>query len=359
MKTAIAVILFLNGVQIPLPSPAILQDELTWVPVRAVFQELDYEVGWDASAQAVKLSGQGRADVHLWIGETKVEQGKQIWQLVAAPRRIMGTIYVPAQLLRLVARAQLKWDNDTKALYITAPPVGKPAMVNISEILSNPPGWANKLVTVTGEYTGWQPDPFSLATAGGPPVTRSDWTLRDATGSVYCTGGEPGAPLSLQPYSDLGRRLEVTGAVQLAKRGFPYLQVQHIEPLTGLKGVTCYLATDRRQYQSGDTVVMQMKVGNPNKEPIMLQFTSSKTYDFAVYDRAGPEVWRWSQGKVFTQALQQKVLAPQESYLVEARWTVPVDDSEGAVAPGLYKVKGQITREIGSYPHVIQIQGQQ
>jgi len=358
MKTAIAVILLLNGVQIPLPSPAVLQDGFTWLPVRAVFQELGYEVDWDASAQAVKLSATGRAEVRLWLGETKIEEGKRTYHLPAAPRRLKGTIYVPAQLLRLVAPAQFKWDNEQKALYVSALPVGEVAQVNITEMLANPPAWVNKLVTITGEYTGWQPDPFSLATASGPPVTRSDWTLRAATGCIYCTGGEPGDSISLQPYSDLGRRIEVAGAVQLAKRGFPYLRVQRIKAPAGLKGITCYLTTDRRQYQPGETIVMQMKIANPTEKPVKLQFTSGKTYDFAVRDQAGQEVWRWSAGQVFTQALQQKMLAPQETYVVEARWTIPTGDTETALAPGLYKVQGDITSEIASYPHIIHIQGQ-
>lgn len=359
MSAAIAVILFLNGVQISLPMPAAVMEKQTWVPVRAVFERLGYEVRWDGAAEGVKLSAQGRADVLLRVGDTKVGEGKKMYELSAAPRRIEGTTYAPAQLLSLVAQAQLRWDNQQKALYIDAMPAGKPTEASVADILSDPLGWANKLVTIAGEYTGWQADPFSLATTSGPPMTRSDWTICDATGSIYCTADELRAsPMTLQPYTDLGRRIQVIGTVRLAKKGFPYLRVREIKALAGLNGVTCYLTTNRRRYQPGDTVVMQMKVGNPTKEPITLQFASSKTYDFTIRDQAGQEVWRWSAGKMFTQALQQRVLSPQASYLVEARWTVPFSESD-SIQPGLYEVQGEITREIASYPHTIQIRGQQ
>ena len=360
MKTAIAVILFLNGVQIPLPSPAILQDELTWVPVRAVFQELGYEVRWDAEKQCVEMSAEGGGQLAVCLGDRGLRRGGHVLAIkpTQSPRRIKGVVYIPATLIGFLADAQLRWDNDDKALYITAVSVGKSAMVSISDILSNPPSWANKLVTITGEYTGWQSDPLSPATSQGPPVTRSDWTIRDATGSIYCTGRRAGAPISLQPYSDLGRRLQVTGAVQLAKQGFPYVRVQQIEAQRGRAGVTCYLTTDRRFYRPGDTVVIQMKVANSTVEPIKLQFTSAQTYDFAVCDAAGEEVWRWSAGKVFAQVLLLKTLGAGESYVVEERWTIPTSENDTEIPPGLYKITGKITPQIISYPHTIQIEAE-
>ena len=53
--SVLAVILFVNGVQIPLSSPAILEDQVTWVPVRAVFQELGWEVKWDGVSKSINL----------------------------------------------------------------------------------------------------------------------------------------------------------------------------------------------------------------------------------------------------------------------------------------------------------------
>ena len=45
-----------------------------------------------------------------------------------------------------------------------------------------------------------------------PPVTRSDWVLKDETGSIYVTGKvSPG----LDPVEDIGEKITVYGIVRL------------------------------------------------------------------------------------------------------------------------------------------------
>ncbi len=210
--SVIAVILFVNGVQIPLSAPAMVEGNTTWVPLRSVFQELGWKVKWEARGEAPflawkagweSLSAPGRLDIVLRVGERRAP-GLKGGRLPAAPRRINNTIYVPAQLLRLASGAQLEWDNEEKALYINAPPVNEPVPVKIEQ-----PDWVNNLVVVTGEYTGWSPSPLDPATSHGVPVTRSDWTIHDNTGSIYCAARSipDSSPLSLRPYEDWGRRV--------------------------------------------------------------------------------------------------------------------------------------------------------
>jgi len=216
----------------------------------------------------------------------------------------------------------------------------------------------NNLVVVTGEYTGWSPSPLDPATSHGVPVTRSDWTVHDDTGSIYCSARQPregSLPISLRPYEDWGRRIQVTGIVRLAERGFPYLEPVAITAITGLPGLTCYLSTDRSQYQPGQTVVMKMTVTNPFDEPATLQFTSGQTYDFVIRDSNDQKVWQWSDGKVFTMALQQRELAAGESYEVSARWTVP--EGQTKLPAGLYRIKGIINQDVSAYRRTIQITG--
>lgn len=56
----------------------------------------------------------------------------------------------------------------------------------IGDINNNPSVYDGKSVTVIGEYRGWQSE-----LGHGPPVTRSDWILRDETGEIYITGKSP------------------------------------------------------------------------------------------------------------------------------------------------------------------------
>ena len=98
---------------------------------------------------------------------------------------------------------------------------------------------------------------------------------------------------------------------------------------------------------------MKMTVANPFDEPVTLRFTSGQTYDFIIRDSAGQKVWQWSDGKVFTMALQQRELAAGESYEVSARWTVPQGETE--LPPGLYYIKGSVNQDVSAYRRTIAI----
>ncbi len=355
---AFAVILFVNGVQIPMSAPAVVEGETTWIPVRAVFEELGWEVKWDSPSKSIKISAPNQPEIRIQVGNPQVRIGTRLDDFAAAPQRRGGVTYIPASLLKVLPGVQMRWDNQHKALHIDAVPTGSPVNAEISELLANPPGWLNKTVTITGEYTGWQGDPFSPATRKGPPVTRSDWTVRDATSSIYCSArsAPSDSPIALRPYEDCGRRIVVTGAVRLATGGFPYLTPTKIVPVTGLAGLTCYLTTNRRSYQPGDTVVMQMTVANPFPEPMTLQFSSGKMYDFILRDAQDNKIWQWSDGKVFTMALVRKELKPGESYQVSTRWALPTGDE--AIAPGRYRIFGILNASVSAYSHTIEITGQ-
>lgn len=49
-------------------------------------------------------------------------------------------------------------------------------------------------------------------------------------------------------------------------------------------------------------------VANTGKKRVELAFPSGQAYDFVVLDSIGREVWRWGAHRMFTQALQTKLL---------------------------------------------------
>ena len=90
--------------------------------------------------------------------------------------------------------------------------------VNIGKITSNPTEYEGKTVTVSGEYRGWE------SGYGSPPVTRSDWIVKDETGSIYVTGRvSPG----LDPSEDIGKKITVSGVVKV-KDGQAYIEAEKI-----------------------------------------------------------------------------------------------------------------------------------
>jgi hypothetical protein len=76
----------------------------------------------------------------------------------------------------------------------------------------------------------------------------------------------------------------------------------------------------------GDAVTLSFTVTNGQDEPVEVTFRDSGKADFAVYDGGehGPEVWRWSDGRMFAQALQRARFEPGEAARFEAEWPDPL-----------------------------------
>ena len=63
-----------------------------------------------------------------------------------------------------------------------------------------------------------------------------------------------------------------------------------------------------------------LSVTNNTAKSVELLFPSGQVVDFVVTDTIGRVVWRWSDGRVFTQALQSQVLGSTESKTFSGEW---------------------------------------
>ena len=61
-------------------------------------------------------------------------------------------------------------------------------------------------------------------------------------------------------------------------------------------------------------------VTNNSEKGIELRFPSSQTHDFIVMDSLGREVWRWAGDRMFTSAMQTKMLSARETMKVQENW---------------------------------------
>jgi hypothetical protein len=73
-----------------------------------------------------------------------------------------------------------------------------------------------------------------------------------------------------------------------------------------------------------------LQVVNRGKKTIELTFPSGQTHDFAIVDSLGREVWRWSTGRLFTQALQNRMLSRGDAMSMTESWNAP------SLRPGRY-----------------------
>jgi hypothetical protein len=71
-------------------------------------------------------------------------------------------------------------------------------------------------------------------------------------------------------------------------------------------------------------VQFALHVTNQSRKHLELAFPNGQTHEFVVVDSVGRERWRWSSSRLFTQALQNKLLGSGETMRVDEQWQQPL-----------------------------------
>ena len=79
-------------------------------------------------------------------------------------------------------------------------------------------------------------------------------------------------------------------------------------------------------------VAFAFHVTNNATRRLELTFPSGQTHEITVLDSLGQAVWKWSEGRMFTQSFQNKILEANETLTYEANWTPPRAGKYTAVA---------------------------
>lgn len=96
--------------------------------------------------------------------------------------------------------------------------------------------------------------------------------------------------------------------------------------------VTLVFSARPARVRVGQPVRFALRLTNNSGREIALSFPSAQRYDFWV-ERDGREVWRWSTGRFFAQALESVDVAGLETLSFTETWS--------ADAPGTYRVAGR------------------
>jgi hypothetical protein len=72
-----------------------------------------------------------------------------------------------------------------------------------------------------------------------------------------------------------------------------------------------------------------LAIHNAGKKHVELAFPTGQTYDFAVVDQRGKEVYRWGKDRMFTQSRQNRMLDGGDTMRIE-------ESASPALAPGSY-----------------------
>jgi hypothetical protein len=107
----------------------------------------------------------------------------------------------------------------------------------------------------------------------------------------------------------------------------------HAQGTTDTSGA---LALTLTEASDEDAMSFALEVKNTGKRS-EVRFNSGKTHDFVVLDELNREVWRWSEGRLFTQSLQTKQLKTGDAVRYTATW----DDA----VPGNYRVVAELNSD--------------
>jgi hypothetical protein len=75
-----------------------------------------------------------------------------------------------------------------------------------------------------------------------------------------------------------------------------------------------------RQNNDTETLHFSLHVTNNTTKMLELRFPDGQTHDFVVKDFAGKEVWRWSEGRMFTSAMRSQTLNGKGETVFEESW---------------------------------------
>ncbi|MGV3708759.1 MAG: BsuPI-related putative proteinase inhibitor [Gemmatimonas sp.] len=70
-------------------------------------------------------------------------------------------------------------------------------------------------------------------------------------------------------------------------------------------------------------VEFSLAVENGTAKQVELTFPDGRTHDFVVLDESGKEVWRWSESRMFTQTVQNRLIDSRDSVVYNERWEAP------------------------------------
>ncbi|HEY0635294.1 MAG TPA: BsuPI-related putative proteinase inhibitor, partial [Gammaproteobacteria bacterium] len=92
-------------------------------------------------------------------------------------------------------------------------------------------------------------------------------------------------------------------------------------------------------FGQGEPINIVLTIKNISAVHKTLSFNDGKLYDFALQNESGVEVWRWSNGYGFTQALTSYTIAPGETVTFTGQWDQRLSESGPLLAPGNYTLQ--------------------
>lgn len=104
-----------------------------------------------------------------------------------------------------------------------------------------------------------------------------------------------------------------------------------------VQGVVAVLDLKDTTFAAGEPVEMTMKLINCANSAVKRVYSTEQRYDFSVRVADGDEVWRWSDGKTFSDQQSEVTLESGQEVTTVETWDQVSGDGQ-PVAPGSYEI---------------------
>lgn len=107
----------LDGEELAFPAAPQIQNGITLVPFRALFEAVKMDVAWEQDTQTITAQGNGK-ELELRIGDTTVQANGQSVELETPPQLIEGTAYVPLRFVGEALDYLVDYQKDNGSIWI-------------------------------------------------------------------------------------------------------------------------------------------------------------------------------------------------------------------------------------------------
>ena len=154
---------------------AIIVDNRALVPVRGVFENLNFNVEWDNAEKKASLSD-GNTTITIKNGEkTFTANGKEV--VPDVPQRIInGSFYLPLRsIVELLPDYEIEWNSDEKRVYIKQASSKKPAKesnnsLDSSKEKTETPKLSGNSSSSSNSSSGGEKNKFSMSNDGSGKI---------------------------------------------------------------------------------------------------------------------------------------------------------------------------------------------
>ena len=167
----------------------VIVDGRTFVPVRGVFEELGFDVGWSNATQTATLT-RGSQEVSITVGDSTFTANGEIRHLDAPARLIGGRTMLPIRAVLESVGYEVDWDDAARTVVVA------PHIYSVEESVIGFQGMANEAAGITLSHAS------AGGTIGGFPHAAaigrdgSLWTMGTGVGSGM-SGGQPPVRIGL------------------------------------------------------------------------------------------------------------------------------------------------------------------